>query len=109
MSSEQSTSFSGSNRWADLYGYTQKRLRVDLTKGKAIIEEIDRAILKAYVGGKGLGAKMFSECVDPSKDVADPSNPLTLATGPVNGLAFSGAAKFCAVFRSPLTEVWGES
>ena len=99
----------GGNQLAGLYGYNKKQLRIDLTRGKAIVEGIDRAILKRYVGGKGLGAKMFSEYSDLSKDVWDPSNPLIIATGPVNGLVFSGAAKFCAVFRSPLTEVWGES
>lgn len=68
----------------------------------------DEKICKEYIGGKGFGAKILSE-MEPKTDPYDPANLLIFATGPVNGAMLSGAAKFCAVFKSPLTGIWGES
>lgn len=92
-----------------MHGYAERLLKLNLTASTATIEQIDGSTLVDYVGGKGLGARFFLEETDFKKDPYDASNPLIFAAGPVNGLAFSGAAKFCAVFKSPLTGVWGES
>lgn len=92
-----------------MYGYAGRLLKLNLTQSRATVEPIDNSTLVDYVGGKGLGAKFFFEGADLKKDPYDASNPLIFTAGPVNGLAFSGAAKFCAVFKSPLTGVWGES
>lgn len=92
-----------------MHGYAGKILWVNLTKGRATTEWLEKELASLYIGGKGFGAKILYEKTQPRTDPYDPANLLIFATGPVNGLTLSGAAKFCAVFKSPLTEIWGES
>ena len=90
-------------------GYAGKILRVDLSKKEVNLRKLREEMCREYIGGKGFGAKVLFEEVKPKTDPYDPANLLIFATGPVNGLMLSGAAKFCAVFKSPLTGIWGES
>jgi len=90
-------------------GYAGKILRANLSQRAIEIENLPDEICREYIGGKGFGAKVLSEETTPGTDPYDPSNILIFATGPVNGTTLSGAAKFCAVFKSPLTGIWGES
>jgi len=92
-----------------LYGYAGKIARINLTNGKVQAEILKEDLALNYIGGKGVSAKILYDELKPKIDPYDPSNTLILATGPVNGLALSGAAKICAVFKSPLTGIWGES
>ncbi|RLI08608.1 aldehyde ferredoxin oxidoreductase, partial [Candidatus Bathyarchaeota archaeon] len=92
-----------------LYGYSGKILWIDLSKNKITSKPLRKETVLRYIGGKGLGAKIMYDEVPAGISPFDPSNPIILATGPVNGFVLSGAAKFCAVFKSPLTEAWGES
>jgi aldehyde:ferredoxin oxidoreductase len=92
-----------------MYGYAGKIMRIHLTNRKAIVEVLGKNLPLHYLGGKGFGAKIMLEELKPKIDPYDPSNPLIFATGPVNGFAFSGASRTCAVFKSPLTGIWGES
>lgn len=92
-----------------MYGYAGKILRVDLAKGETTTEPLGKELASLYIGGKGFGSKIILEETKSGTDPYDPANLLIFATGPVNGLALSGAAKFCAVFKSPLTGIWGES
>lgn len=92
-----------------MYGYAGKIVRIDLTGVKVRIEILKEDQALNYIGGKGFGAKILPDELKPKIDPYDPSNILMFATGPVNGLALSGAAKLCAVFKSPLTGIWGES
>jgi len=95
-------------RVSNLYGYAGKVIWVNLTKSSIRIRPLENLALQ-YIGGKGYGAKILFEMIKPKTDPYDPSNLLIFATGPVNGLILSGTAKFCAVFKSPLTGIWGES
>ncbi len=90
-------------------GYAGKILRVNLSRRRIEIKNLSEEMCREYVGGKGFGAQILFEEMEPGTDPYDPSNLLIFATGPVNGTALSGAAKFCAIFKSPLTEIWGES
>lgn len=92
-----------------LHGYAGKVLRVYLTEGKVTVEVLREELVLHYIGGKGFGAKILFEELKPRIDPYDPSNLLVFAAGPVNGLALSGASRLCAVFKSPLTGIWGES
>lgn len=90
-------------------GYAGKILRANLSRRKSEIKNLSEEMCRTYVGGKGFGAKILLDEMAPGTDPYDPSNLLIFATGPVNGTTLSGAAKSCAVFKSPLTEIWGES
>ncbi|MEM2337394.1 MAG: aldehyde ferredoxin oxidoreductase family protein [Candidatus Bathyarchaeia archaeon] len=92
-----------------IYGYAGKVLRVDLTNKKIVIEILRNELITRYIGGKGFGAKILCEGLKPEIDAYDPANMLIFATGPANGAVLSGASRLCAIFKSPLTEIWGES
>ena len=92
-----------------MYGYAGKILRVNLTKGKVVTEQLGKNLASLYIGGKGFGSKILVEETKPKTDPYNPENLLIFSTGPVNGTLLSGASKFCAVFKSPLTGIWGES
>lgn len=92
-----------------MYGYAGKMMQVNLTESNIMIETLKKGFTSQYLGGKGFGVKILIEKTTPKTGPYDPANLLIFATGPVNGTTLSGAAKFCAVFKSPLTGIWGES
>ena len=48
----------------NIYGYTGKLLRVDLTNEQITEEKLDEETARKYIGGTGIGAKyLFEEAV----------------------------------------------
>ncbi len=72
------------------------------------IEVHHRLDLGKYLGGTGLGVKLFSELVNPDIGPLEPEQPIVFANGPL-GTIFPVVTKVVAVFRSPLTGEYGES
>lgn len=74
-------------------GWTGRCLRVNLSEGKHTIEEIDRRLLDKFLGGRGLGVKVYSDEVDPKTDSLGPENKLIFVSGPLVGTgAVTGAS-----------------
>ncbi len=48
-----------------MYGWIGKVLRVNLTSGKMSTEPLNEKLAKDFIGARGLGAKIFSNEVDP--------------------------------------------
>ena len=90
-------------------GYMGKLLRVNLSEGRITEEELDAELTKSYVGGNGLGIRMFYNEVSPKVEALSPDNKLFLLTGPVTGTAFPSAGRFQAIFKSPLTGLLTDS
>ncbi len=85
-----------------MFGWTGKILRVNLSNGEIKEEKIPENILKDYVGGRGLGVKLYYDLVEPSIEPLSPENPLIFTVGPLTGLApMSG--RHSVVSKSPLT------
>ncbi|MDI3473639.1 MAG: aldehyde:ferredoxin oxidoreductase, partial [Thermotogaceae bacterium] len=85
-------------------GYWGKIAEVDLSNRKVEFKEIEYDILKKYIGGRGLGAYLYTKYA-PEIDV-DPlseKNPIIIATGPLTGTPASTAGRISATTRSPLT------
>ena len=89
--------------------YMGRLLRVDLTSGRVRVDELGEGVLRNYIGGKGIGARILYDELPPLVDPLHESNILLFATGPVVGLRLSGASRLAAFFKSPLTGIWGES
>jgi len=83
-----------------------KILRIDLTKGRIVAEQLERGLVSLYICDKGFSSKLLVEETKPKADPYAPENPLIFATESVNGTLLSGASKFCAVFKSPLTGIY---
>jgi len=90
-------------------GYWQRMLRVDLTNRTTEVQPIDEALLRALIGGAGLGAAVLRNEVGARQDPYGPENRLIFATGPFQGPPVPGGAKFSVVGISPLTHTFGDT
>ena len=90
-------------------GYWQKTLRVNFTTGDIRVEEIDEKDLKAFIGGAGLGAEILRREIPEKIDPLSPENLVIFATGPFQGPAVPGGAKFSVVGISPQTGTYADT
>jgi aldehyde:ferredoxin oxidoreductase len=93
-----------------LLGYAGRVLRVDLTTGKTRFEKLDEETAKKYIGGIGLGMKLWLDNSKAGVDAFNPDNPLILAVGPVSGTMFpTGGNGHAFISKSPATGGVGEA
>ncbi|MHB0896397.1 MAG: aldehyde ferredoxin oxidoreductase N-terminal domain-containing protein, partial [Spirochaetales bacterium] len=86
-----------------------KALFVDLTTGTSKTEILDEEVLRAYLGGSGIAAWLFSSLVPPGIDPLDPANPLVFALGPLCGTTAPTSGRHELATLSPLTGLFAES
>ena len=93
-----------------MLGYAGRILRVDLTTGKTRLEKLDEETAKKYIGGIGLGMKLWLANSKAGIDAFNPDNPLVLAVGPASGTMFPTAGNGHAfISKSPATNGVGEA
>ena len=90
-------------------GYAGRYLSVDLTEGSCDDFTIDDQILRRFIGGSALGAKLFLDGCPLDADPLSPESPLMVLTGPMTGSGFPGSSRFAVCAKSPLTGIWGEA
>jgi aldehyde:ferredoxin oxidoreductase len=84
-------------------------LEVNLSTGAVKKTEIDKGVLRKFIGGSGLAAKLMFDRVDPKVDSLSPQNELFILCGPVSGTSLPGGARFSVCAKSPLTNMFAES
>lgn len=92
-----------------LGGYTGKILRIDLTKGVSRVTELDRALARGFLGGRGFNVKRMYDEIPPGTDPLGPENKLYFATGPLVGTSFPTASRFNVSAKSPQTGILGDT
>lgn len=90
-------------------GYAGRYLRVDLKEGNCSDFTINDSLLRQFIGGSALGAKLYFDGYPLTADPLAPENPLFVMTGPMVGSGFPGTSRFAVCAKSPLTGIWGES
>jgi len=93
----------------DLYGYAGKQLRISLSEEKVTEEELDKEILRNYLGGAGYAARLLYDELDAGIDPLGDKNKLVFATSPLTRRRVPGGGSLEVCFKSPLTGVWGEA
>jgi aldehyde:ferredoxin oxidoreductase len=88
---------------AQLMGYHNKLLRVNLSSNSATTEEIGESICRRYLGGAGFVAYYLWKELKPGIDPLGPENKLIFALGPITGMVLPGASRNCIGAKSPLT------
>jgi len=84
-------------------GWMGKLIKVDLSSGKIEDFHIPDELRRKYLGGRGLGVKLYTElCPDPL-DPFEENNALIFLTGPLTGTAIPTAGRYQVISRSPLT------
>ncbi len=84
-------------------GMHGKALSVDLTDNTIETIEISENNFIHYLGGRGLGLKLFTDVVNPKTDPRSAENMLVFTTGPLTGSSVPTSGRFSLVTKSPLT------
>ncbi len=90
-------------------GYTGNILRVNLTKEKISIENLDDIFCRRYIGGEGFVAYYLLKELRVGIDPLTLENKLIFATGPLTGFAIPGTGRNSVGAKSPLTGGFGEA
>lgn len=85
-----------------MFGYMGRVLRVDLTKNRILVEDLDEKFAAEYVGGVGFGTKILFNELKPGIDPLGPENKLVFSTGPVVGTGAPAASRWFVSGKSPL-------
>jgi aldehyde:ferredoxin oxidoreductase len=83
---------------------------VDLSSGKTHVEPLNEDYAKKYIGGIGLGIRMWLDHSKAGVDPFSPENPLILVTGPIAGTMWpTGGNGHAFVSKSPQSFGVGEA
>ena len=84
-------------------GYFGRALVVDVGTGTSETLELPDDLLRAYIGGAGLGAWLMHRLGPPGVDPLSAQAPLAYVFSPLVGTPLTTSAKFAVVAKSPLT------
>ena len=90
-------------------GYLGKLLTVDLSTGKMTEETPNEKLLRDFIGGYGIGARLLYDRQKAGVDPLGPDNIFGLITGPLTGTPAPASTRYTAVAKSPLTGGWGDA
>ena len=93
-----------------MFGYAGRVLIVDLDIGRTRAEQLNTDFARKYVGGIGLGMRLWIDHTKQGVDPLGPDNTLVLALGPVSGTMFpTGGNGHAFIAKSPATNGIGEA
>ncbi|MEG2929648.1 MAG: aldehyde ferredoxin oxidoreductase family protein [Oscillospiraceae bacterium] len=85
----------------EIYGYTGKLLRVNMTTKTGTVEEIPRKVYSDYLGGRGLVAKYCYDEIPKDVNPTGPENKIFFALGPLTGTHFPASGRYVVGGFSP--------
>jgi aldehyde:ferredoxin oxidoreductase len=91
------------------FGYKGKILMINLTTKKTSILEITDEFARKYLGGNGFSARLLFDMIDPRIDAFDPTNVISIMTGPFQGIYIPTSGKYHVASKSPLTNGFFDS
>ena len=83
--------------------YNGKILRINLSDKSYKVEDLDLTLAKKFVGGRGLGTKLYMDEVCPEIDPLSPENKVVIINGPLTGTSVPTGCRYMVVTKSPLT------
>jgi aldehyde:ferredoxin oxidoreductase len=97
---KNSTNFT--NKGEKMNGWMGKIIKIDLSTQKQEIVPICAAMRRQYLGGRGLGVKLYTDLCSASTDPLAADNVLIFMTGPLTGTVMT-SGRYQVISRSPLT------
>jgi aldehyde:ferredoxin oxidoreductase len=91
------------------FGNHGNYLRIDASTGRAERVPLSDTVLRQYLGGSGLGARLLLDEGGATADPLSPAAPLIFAFSPLVGSPLTTSAKFAVVSKSPLTGRFNDS
>jgi len=89
-----------------LGGYLGRTLRIRLSREEALVQELEEADLRRFLGGRGLGAKGYYQEIEPGTEPLGAANKLFFFTGPLTGVPLPSTTKFGVSTKSPETGIY---
>ena len=89
--------------------YMGNILEINLSEETTKTITMEEEVLRKYIGGSGLGAKILFDETDEHTDPLGPENVLIFMTGPLTGTQLPLSGRHAVVAKSPLTGIWGEA
>jgi aldehyde:ferredoxin oxidoreductase len=86
-----------------MYGYAGSILKVNLGTGKISKEPLKEDLVKGFIGGFGVSAKILYDNLAPMTNPYSPENIVIFSTGPAQGTLIPGSGRGLFVSKSPLT------
>ncbi|MCX5896478.1 MAG: hypothetical protein NTZ51_11715, partial [Proteobacteria bacterium] len=83
-----------------MFGWTGKILRVDLSEKEISLIETEQ-YSDRFIGGLGIGEKIYWDEASPEKDAFHPDNPLIIMTGPLAATSAPAASRWVICGKSP--------
>ncbi len=83
-------------------GYAGKIVYADLSAGTVEIQPTPADLKRDYLGGRGFGARIVTDHVDPAADPLSPENVLVVASGPLTGTGIPLGSRYEVSAKSPL-------
>ncbi|HEY85532.1 MAG TPA: aldehyde ferredoxin oxidoreductase family protein [Chloroflexi bacterium] len=84
-----------------------KTALVDLSTAKITITETSPDLLRQFLGGRGVGAKLLYDNVGPEVKPLSPENYLIFTAAPMAGTPWPASARLHVTFKSPATGAYG--
>lgn len=92
-----------------MYGYNGRYLHADLSSGETKDVPLSEDILKNFLGGSALAARLIYDKVKPGMDPLASDSPLVFAVGPYTGTSLPMVSRSAVCGISPYTGIWGEA
>lgn len=90
-------------------GFFKRLIIIDVTHQTVSVEPIEESVLKAYMGGKGLGTHLLLAHNPPRVDPLSAENCFIMGLGPATDSRLYGSCRYGIFTKSPLTGFYGES
>jgi aldehyde:ferredoxin oxidoreductase len=91
------------------FGVHGRILEIDLGSGRIKAVPLVSSLVEDYIGGRGLGARLLYDHIDPGCDALSPDNAIVIAAAPLIGTHAPTAGRGHMVFKSPLSGGIGSS
>ena len=78
-------------------------LVINLSEQDHKVFQIEPEILRKFIGGAGLAAKLYDQFVEGDVPPLDPASPFIVMTGPLTGTPSMLSGRHGVAGRSPLT------
>ncbi len=90
-------------------GLHNRLVRINLSTNQIKKEKLPENIVETFMGGKGLGAFLLTQELDPGIDPLGSENKIIVSTGPLQGTVVPICGRYCIVTKSPLTGLFLDS
>ncbi len=88
------------------HGYTDKRLRINVTDNTIDMIDIPQEVKEKFTGGKGYCLRYLWDATKPDTKWNSPENAITMSAGPIAGITQYGGTGKCLVCSiSPMTDI----